>query len=470
MPLRSWEESQIPQQLLEAIETIGYKEPSPIQRQAIPIGLQNRDMIGIAETGSGKTAAFTIPMLSYIARLPPLSDENRSKGPYALVLAPTRELAQQIESETNKFCRVLGYKCVSIVGGKAIEDQQLSMRDGAEIVIATPGRLKDCIERSVLVLSQCTYVVMDEADRMVSLGFEDVLNFILDSLPVSNLKPDSAEAEDAEKMTMTLSAPQGQEGEVLPSLALYRQTVRLDKNSSFGPPSTDYRIPHLAGHVLRDDAARRRTTHEKVPPPTCDRHNRCRRTGRRHGRPARRDDQQRGEEEGSPARHSQQRRLRTADDCLCQPEEGGRCPSEGTPACEGKSFVLSRGQGIALLTNAGTRSQFCLQWNAVTLHSGKNQEQREAALNSIRTGENDVLVATDLAGRGIDVPDVSLVVNFQMSNTIEAYIHRIGRTGRAGKTGTAITFLSDADEELLYVSPSVLLLYKTADRKNFPLA
>lgn len=227
MPLRSWDESQIPQQLLEAIETIGYKEPSPIQRQAIPIGLQNRDMIGIAETGSGKTAAFTIPMLSYIARLPPLSDENRSKGPYALVLAPTRELAQQIESETNKFCRVLGYKCVSIVGGKAIEDQQLSMRDGAEIVIATPGRLKDCIERSVLVLSQCTYVVMDEADRMVSLGFEDVLNFILDSLPVSNLKPDSAEAEDAEKMTMTLSAPQGQEGEVLPSLALYRQTVRF---------------------------------------------------------------------------------------------------------------------------------------------------------------------------------------------------------------------------------------------------
>lgn len=244
MPLRSWDESQIPQQLLEAIETIGYKEPSPIQRQAIPIGLQNRDMIGIAETGSGKTAAFTIPMLSYIARLPPLSDENRSKGPYALVLAPTRELAQQIESETNKFCRVLGYKCVSIVGGKAIEDQQLSMRDGAEIVIATPGRLKDCIERSVLVLSQCTYVVMDEADRMVSLGFEDVLNFILDSLPVSNLKPDSAEAEDAEKMTMTLSAPQGQEGEVLPSLALYRQTVRF--YDSTAPPSrrrgTDYRL------------------------------------------------------------------------------------------------------------------------------------------------------------------------------------------------------------------------------------
>jgi len=181
-------------------------------------------------------------MLSYIARLPPLTDETRSKGPYALVLAPTRELAQQIEAETNKFCRLLGYRCVSIVGGKAMEEQQFNMRDGAEIVIATPGRLKDCIERSVLVLAQCTYVVMDEADRMVSLGFEEVINFILDSLPVSNLKPDTAEAEDPDKMTMTLSAPQGEEETVAPSLALYRQTVRLSLSLS---PS--FSLPLLCG-------------------------------------------------------------------------------------------------------------------------------------------------------------------------------------------------------------------------------
>ncbi|KWU44258.1 DEAD-domain-containing protein [Rhodotorula sp. JG-1b] len=401
MPLRSWDESQIPQQLLEAIETIGYKEPSPIQRQAIPIGLQNRDMIGIAETGSGKTAAFTIPMLSYIARLPPLSDENRSKGPYALVLAPTRELAQQIESETNKFCRVLGYKCVSIVGGKAIEDQQLSMRDGAEIVIATPGRLKDCIERSVLVLSQCTYVVMDEADRMVSLGFEDVLNFILDSLPVSNLKPDSAEAEDAEKMTMTLSAPQGQEGEVLPSLALYRQTVMF---SATMPPAVErltkkyLRRPAIVTIGVAGQAVD--TVDQRVE-----------------------------------MINSEEKKKARLLDIL------------GNGGFEPPMIVfVNQKKGADVLQKDLQRAR----WNAVTLHSGKNQEQREAALNSIRTGENDVLVATDLAGRGIDVPDVSLVVNFQMSNTIEAYIHRIGRTGRAGKTGTAITFLSDADEELFY--------------------
>lgn len=401
MPLRSWEESQIPQQLLEAIETIGYKEPSPIQRQAIPIGLQNRDMIGIAETGSGKTAAFTIPMLSYIARLPPLSDENRSKGPYALVLAPTRELAQQIESETNKFCRVLGYKCVSIVGGKAIEDQQLSMRDGAEIVIATPGRLKDCIERSVLVLSQCTYVVMDEADRMVSLGFEDVLNFILDSLPVSNLKPDSAEAEDAEKMTMTLSAPQGQEGEVLPSLALYRQTVMF--SATMPPP-----VERLTKKYLRRPAIVTIGVAGQAVD-TVD---------------------QRVE-----MINSEEKKKARLLDIL------------GNGGFEPPMIVfVNQKKGADVLQKELQRAR----WNAVTLHSGKNQEQREAALNSIRTGENDVLVATDLAGRGIDVPDVSLVVNFQMSNTIEAYIHRIGRTGRAGKTGTAITFLSDADEELFY--------------------
>ncbi|GAA5976087.1 hypothetical protein JCM10908_005382 [Rhodotorula pacifica] len=401
MPLRSWDESQIPQQLLEAIETIGYKEPSPIQRQAIPIGLQNRDMIGIAETGSGKTAAFTIPMLSYIARLPPLSDENRSKGPYALVLAPTRELAQQIESETNKFCRVLGYKCVSIVGGKAIEDQQLSMRDGAEIVIATPGRLKDCIERSVLVLSQCTYVVMDEADRMVSLGFEDVLNFILDSLPVSNLKPDSAEAEDAEKMTMTLSAPQGQEGEVLPTLALYRQTVMF---SATMPPAVErltkkyLRRPAIVTIGVAGQAVD--TVDQRIE-----------------------------------MINSEEKKKSRLLDIL------------GNGGFEPPMIVfVNQKKGADVLQKELQRAR----WNAVTLHSGKNQEQREAALNSIRTGENDVLVATDLAGRGIDVPDVSLVVNFQMSNTIEAYIHRIGRTGRAGKTGTAITFLSDADEELFY--------------------
>jgi ATP-dependent RNA helicase DDX23/PRP28 len=205
-------------QILEVIDEIGYKEPTAIQRQAIPIGMQNRDLIGVAETGSGKTASFVIPMLDYIAKLPPLTDDNRHLGPYALVLAPTRELAQQIESETTKFCTPLGFKCFSIVGGKSVEEQSHNLRNGCEIIIATPGRLKDCIERRIIVLSQCTYVIMDEADRMVALGFEDVVNSILDALPVSNLKPDSEDAEDPEKL---------KEGVVIgDQRQLYRQTVR----------------------------------------------------------------------------------------------------------------------------------------------------------------------------------------------------------------------------------------------------
>ena len=161
-PIRSWEESGIPAKLLDVIAGIGYTAPTPIQRQAIPIGLQNRDIIGIAETGSGKTASFVIPMLVYITELPPLSDLNRMDGPYALIMAPTRELAQQIEQETLKFCKGMGFNCVSIVGGHTIEEQSFNLRNGAEIIIATPGRLRDCLERRVLVLSQCKYVVMDE--------------------------------------------------------------------------------------------------------------------------------------------------------------------------------------------------------------------------------------------------------------------------------------------------------------------
>ncbi|RVW75006.1 DEAD-box ATP-dependent RNA helicase 21 [Vitis vinifera] len=145
-PMRSWVESKLSPELLKAVERAGYKTPSPIQMAAIPLGLQQRDVIGIAETGSGKTAAFVLPMLTYISRLPPISEENEAEGPYAVVMAPTRELAQQIEDET--------------------------VKQGCEVVIATPGRLIDCLERRYAVLNQCNYVVLDEADRMIDMGFE----------------------------------------------------------------------------------------------------------------------------------------------------------------------------------------------------------------------------------------------------------------------------------------------------------
>lgn len=135
-------------------------------------------------------------MLAYISKLPRMSASNIHLGPYALIIAPTRELAQQIEGETRKFTDSLGYTVVSIVGGRDMNEQAFNLKDGAEIVVATPGRLKDCVERHILVLSQCLYLVLDEADKSIGLGFADQLDFILDSMPATNLKPDTEDAEN----------------------------------------------------------------------------------------------------------------------------------------------------------------------------------------------------------------------------------------------------------------------------------
>ncbi|TFY82972.1 hypothetical protein EWM64_g1039 [Hericium alpestre] len=388
-PLRSWEESTIPKEILKVVEEVGYKEPSPIQRQAIPVGLQNRDIIGIAETGSGKTAAFVIPMLTFISKLPPFTDEIRHLGPYALIMAPTRELAQQIESEARKFATPLGFKCVSIVGGRAVEEQQFNLREGAEIIIATPGRLKDVLERHVLVLSQCRYVVMDEADRMVNLGFEVDLTFILDQLPSETMAGEErGEAMDVDGETMVRKG---------------RTRVTTLFSATMPPP-----VERLARKYLKRPAII---------------------TIGEAGRAVDTVDQKvefvAGEEK------KKQRLLEVLNT--------GGYPS---PIIVFVNQKKTADMVAKDLSRAG--------WNAATLHSGKNQEQREAALKSLRDGESDVLVATDLAGRGIDVQDVSLVINFQMANTIEAYVHRIGRTGRAGKQGTAITFLTNDDDEVMY--------------------
>ncbi|KAJ7685100.1 P-loop containing nucleoside triphosphate hydrolase protein [Mycena polygramma] len=388
-PLRSWSESDIPKTILECIDEIGYKEPSAIQRQAIPIGLQNRDIIGIAETGSGKTAAFVIPMLAFIENLAPFTDDNRHLGPYALILAPTRELAQQIESEARKFATPLGFKCVSIVGGRAVEEQQFNLREGAEIIIATPGRLKDVIERRVLVLSQCRYVVMDEADRMVHLGFEVDLTFILDALPVETMQGEDA----GEQMDV--------DGETMIKRGRTRVTTLF---SATMPPA----VERLARKYLRKPAVI--TIGE---------------AGRAVDTVEQRVEFVSGEEK------KKQKLLEILN--------------SGQYAAPIIVFVNQKKTADMVAKDLARAN-----WSAATLHSGKNQEQREASLQSLRNGDCDVLVATDLAGRGIDVQDVSLVINFQMASTIEAYVHRIGRTGRAGKQGVAITFLTNDDDEVMY--------------------
>ncbi|GAW02308.1 P-loop containing nucleoside triphosphate hydrolase protein [Lentinula edodes] len=408
-PLRSWEESEIPKPILDVIATIGYKEPSPIQRQAIPIGLSNRDVIGIAETGSGKTAAFVIPMLAFISSLPTFTDENRHLGPYALILAPTRELAQQIESESRKFATPLGFKCVSIVGGRAVEEQQFNLREGAEIIIATPGRLKDVLERHVLVLSQCRYVVMDEADRMVHLGFEADLLFILDRLPRSAMD-DGGAVESAFDLTpMDVDSNEYGEGQESEDLSLDSKSKVRNRVTTLFSATMPPAVERLARKYLKrpaiitiGEAGRAVDTVEQ-------------RVEFVHG----------GEEK------KKQKLLEILN-----------TGQWGSPIIV---FVNQKKTADLIAKEVGRAG-----WSTSTLHSGKNQEQREAALQALRDGAADILVATDLAGRGIDVQDVTLVINYQMASTIEAYVHRIGRTGRAGKLGTAITLLTNEDDEVMY--------------------
>ena len=170
------------------IEKVGYVKPSPIQWRRFLLGLK-RDVIGVAETGSGKTCAFVVPMLAHIMGLPKMTDEVAADGPYALVMAPTRELAQQIEQETLKFAHFLGYRVACVVGGQSIEDQGVQLRKGVEIVVGTPGRIIDVIEKRYTVLNQCNYIVLDEADRMIDMGFEPQVTQVMEAMPSSNLKP-----------------------------------------------------------------------------------------------------------------------------------------------------------------------------------------------------------------------------------------------------------------------------------------
>lgn len=379
-PMRSWVESKLSTELLKAVEKAGYKTPSPIQMAAIPLGLQQRDVIGIAETGSGKTAAFVLPMLSYITKLPPMSEDNEAEGPYAVVMAPTRELAQQIEDETVKFAHYLGIKVVSIVGGQSIEEQGFKLRQGCEVVIATPGRLLDCLERRYAVLNQCNYVVLDEADRMIDMGFEPQVVGVLDAMPSSNLKPENEDEELDEKK-------------------IYRTTYMF---SATMPPA----VERLARKYLRNPVVVTIGTAGK----TTD--------------------------------------LITQHVIMLKESEkmfrlqkllGDLGDKTAIVFCNTKKTVDMRAKDLDRLG-----------YRVTTVHGGKSQEQREISLEGFRNRRFNVLVATDVLGRGIDIPDVAHVINYDMPTSIDMYTHRIGRTGRAGKTGEATTFLTLGDTEVFY--------------------
>ncbi|CAM6029047.1 unnamed protein product [Sphagnum balticum] len=354
-PMRNWEESALSPELLKAVQKVGYKKPSPIQMAAIPIGLQQRDVIGIAETCSGKTAAFVLPMLTYISKVPTMMEEIEAEGPYAVVMAPTRELAQQIEDETVKFAHFLDLRVVSIVGGQSTEEQGFKLRQGCEIVIATPGHLLDCLERRYAVLNQCNYVVLDEADRMIDMGFEPQVMGVLDAMPSSNLKPENEDAElDEKKIYRTTYMFSATMPPAVERLA--RKYLRNPVVVTIGTAGTA--IDLVTQHVIRVNET------EKL-------------------------------------------------DRLCRVlnEMGDKTAI---------IFVNTKKNADSLsrqLDKAG--------YHVTTLHGGKTQEQREISLEGFWNKQFNCLVATDFASRGIDIPDLAHVINYDMPGNIEMYTHRI---------------------------------------------
>jgi len=376
-PFRSWSESGLPRELLEAIYKAGYTKPTAIQMQAIPIAMLPKDVVGISSTGSGKTAAFLLPMLFYIKQLPPVTPVIAQDGPYALILAPSRELALQIEQEALKFASFCKIKICCILGGRSAEQQTLTLSQGVEMVVATPGRLADSLDAKQTVLNQCFYVVLDEADKMVDLGFEPFLTRILDSIPAG-----------PRRITQMFSATMPVSVERLTRKYLVNPiTVTVgDFEAGSGKSNIEQRIEFIQSE--------------------------------------------------SDKKHKMMDIMNQTD------------------------FP------VIVFVNSKRNADLVGQWldyagfRVMVLHSGKIQQKREEAINQFKAKAADILVATDVAGRGIDVADVKHVVNFDMPNNIQDYTHRIGRTGRAGKSGLATSFITPFDEEVLPELKKFLLAAK----------
>lgn len=396
-PLRLWEEHpQLPAKLVDILKnTLNYQEPTPIQRAAIPLALEHRDVVGIAETGSGKTLAFLLPLLTYITNIEPEymkyehSQEINSNKTLGLILAPTRELALQISAECQKFTKPLGLSVVTIIGGHQYEETVHSLQNGVHIVVATPGRLIDSLERGLISLEKCYHLIMDEADKMIDMGFEKSLQQILGYLPTSDHLLSSLDTRIfriKKRTTLMFTAT------ITPAIEKITKNYLVDPgylyigNANELVDNIEQKFEYL-GETPGDK--------QTVDP----------------------------------------KRLRRLVNVLEQHKKKG--------AFSVIIFANYRNVVEQLADELAERNF----GGVAVIHGSKNQEARERAIKSFRAKESSVLIATDVAARGIDVPHVSMVVNFQMSNKFEEYIHRIGRTGRAGQQGESFTFIDDGDSE-----------------------
>ena len=349
--------------LHRVLRELEYTTPSPIQAQAIPLLLQGRDLLGCAQTGTGKTAGFALPILQALHENP---RQVRPKGCRTLVLAPTRELAAQVGKSFTTYGKYIRFSQTLVYGGVGQVPQVNAMRRGVDVLVATPGRLLDLIDQRHIDLSQVEFFVLDEVDRMLDMGFLRDVKRIVSLLP-------------AKRQSLFFSA----------TLA----------------PS----IVELARTILRDPA------HVSITPETTT---------------AEKIDQQ-----------------------VCFLSREGKRPlleqllrAQSNAAGQKLTIVFSRTKHGA---NKLAKSLCASGFPADAIHGNKSQAQREKALDRFKKGLTPVLVATDVAARGVDVKDVGLVINFDLPNEPEAYVHRIGRTARAGAEGRAVSFCSEDELEYL---------------------
>jgi len=381
-PLFGFQDAGFPQPILQQFDQLGFTAPTPIQAQAWPMILNSHDVLGIAETGSGKTLSFVLPGVLHIQN----QQMARRSGPICLCVAPTRELAQQIEAETKKFANPLGISVASCYGGAPKRDQERAMRQGVDFLIATPGRLLDFMERRVITMDHCSYVVFDEADRMLDMGFEPQIRAVM-----GQIRPD--------RQMLMFSATWPRAVEKLAGQFLNREKLMIkvgDENKACVRVTQHVEVIERYRKSMRLDQILKSHPNEKII-----------------------------------------------------------------------IFTATKRMADQLSNNLHRQGFYC-----DAIHGDKDQHQRNRTLRNFKSGQINILVATDVASRGIDVKNLSLVVNYDFPKTLDDYIHRIGRTGRAGAYGTAISFFS-VREDAKNANRLVQLLEKSnqavpEDLRNMP--
>ncbi|XP_076923078.1 DEAD-box ATP-dependent RNA helicase 37-like [Bidens hawaiensis] len=373
-PVNTFAEIDLGDALNLNIRRCKYVKPTPVQRHTIPISLAGRDLMACAQTGSGKTAAFCFPIISGIMRQTPMQKPRgtRTVFPLALILSPTRELSSQIHAEARKFAYQTGVKVVVVYGGAPINQQLRELERGVDILVATPGRVVDLLERAKVSLQMIRYLALDEADRMLDMGFEPQIRKIVEQ---TDMPP------RGERQTMLFSATFPREIQRLASDFLsnyiFLTVGRVGSSTDLIVQRVEFvQESDKRSHLMNLLHAQRDTGSNGKQPLTL---------------------------------------------VFVETKKG---------ADSLEHWLYSNG------------------FPATTIHGDRSQPEREQALRSFKSGNTPILVATDVAARGLDIPHVSHVVNFDLPNDIDDYVHRIGRTGRAGKTGLATAFFNENNMSL----------------------